>query len=102
MAINPDVVAAQMEGSIGMGISAILDEEVTLTEGRVDQRNFDHYAPMRIGDMPEVTVRIIPSANPPTGAGEPGLPPIGPAVANAVFAATGQRLRRAPLTRSLA
>ena len=102
IAINPDVVAAQMEGSIGMGIGAVLDEEVTLTDGMVDQRNYDRYAPMRIGDMPEVSVRIIPSSNPPTGAGEPGLPPIGPAVANAVFAATGRRLRRAPLTRSLA
>ena len=96
IAINPDVVRAQMEGGIGYGLSAALMGEITLKDGRVEQSNFDGYRVLRIGDMPRVEVFIVPSAAPPTGVGEPGTPPVAPAVANALFAATGVRLRRLP------
>lgn len=99
VAINPDNVVAQMEGGLGYGLSAILREEVTLTDGEVDQWNYPDYTPLRITDMPEVEVHIVASTEPPTGIGEPGTPPIGPAVANAVFAATGQRVRELPFSK---
>ena len=98
-AINPDVVRAQMEGGIGFGLAAALWNEVTLVRGRVQQRNFDGYRPLRIGDMPAVEVHIVPSGAAPTGVGEPGVPPIAPAVANAFFQLTGQRVRRLPFAR---
>ncbi|MEL7114409.1 MAG: xanthine dehydrogenase family protein molybdopterin-binding subunit [Pseudomonadota bacterium] len=99
VAINPDNVVAQVEGALGYGLSAILREEITLTDGEVDQWNYPDYMPLRITDMPEVAVHIVPSSEAPTGIGEPGTPPIGPAVANAVFAATGQRIRELPFSR---
>jgi isoquinoline 1-oxidoreductase beta subunit len=98
-AINPDVVRAQMEGGIGYGLAAALWSEVTLVQGRVQQRNFDDYRPLRIDDMPAVEVHIVPSGAAPTGVGEPGLPPIAPAVANALFHLNGQRVRRLPFAR---
>jgi isoquinoline 1-oxidoreductase subunit beta len=98
-AINPDVVRAQMEGGIGYGLAAALWSEVTLVQGRVQQRNFDDYRPLRIDDMPAVEVYIVPSGAAPTGVGEPGVPPIAPAVANALFHLTGQRVRRLPFAR---
>ena len=98
-AINPDVVRAQMEGGIGYGLAAALWSEVTLVQGRVQQRNFDDYRPLRIDDMPTVEVHIVPSGAAPTGVGEPGVPPIAPAVANALFHLTGQRVRRLPFAR---
>jgi isoquinoline 1-oxidoreductase beta subunit len=91
IAINPDIVAAQMEGGIGFGLGAILHSAITLKDGHVEQRNFDSYQVLRISEMPKVEVHIVPSAEAPTGVGEPGVAPIGPAVANAVFAATGKR-----------
>jgi isoquinoline 1-oxidoreductase beta subunit len=98
IAINPDVIRAQMEGGIGFGLGAALRNEITLTDGRVDQRNFDSYEPLRFTDMPKrIDVHIVPSTNPPTGAGEPGVPPIAPAVANALFALTGKPVRKLPL-----
>lgn len=100
IAINPDNVVAQMEGGLGYGLSAVLREEITLTDGEVDQYNYPDYPPLRITDMPEVEVHIVPSSEAPTGIGEPGTPPIGPAVANAVFAATGERVRTLPFSRS--
>jgi isoquinoline 1-oxidoreductase beta subunit len=100
IAVNPDVVRAQMEGGIGYGLGAILKGEITLDHGRVEQTNFDGYDVLRIGEMPAVEVHIVPSTEPPTGVGEPGVPPIGPAVANAVFAATGKRIRVLPLSRN--
>jgi isoquinoline 1-oxidoreductase subunit beta len=100
-AINPDVVRAQMEGGIGYGLAAALWSEVTLMQGRVEQRNFDDYRPLRILDMPAVEVHIVPSGAAPTGVGEPGVPPIAPAVANAFFQLTGQRVRRLPFARLL-
>lgn len=97
IAINPDVVRAQMEGGIGFGLTAALHGAITLKDGVVEQSNFHDYVPLRINEMPAVDVHIVPSGEKPTGVGEPGVPPIAPAVANAVFAATGQRLRSLPL-----
>ncbi|MEM8916579.1 MAG: molybdopterin cofactor-binding domain-containing protein, partial [Pseudomonadota bacterium] len=99
VAVNPDNVRAQVEGGLGYGLSAILREELTLTEGEVDQWNYPDYTPLRISDMPEVEVHIVPSTEAPTGIGEPGTPPIGPAVANAVAKATGTRVRDLPFTK---
>lgn len=101
LAVNPDQVRAQVEGGIGFGLSAILGEEITLTEGQVDQGNYDMYTPLRIDAMPKVEVHILASANPPSGIGEPGVPPIGPAVANAAFKALGKRIRVLPFAKSL-
>ncbi|MDZ5698466.1 xanthine dehydrogenase family protein molybdopterin-binding subunit [Chelativorans sp. M5D2P16] len=100
-AINPDQIRAQMEGGIGFGLGAILQEELTLTGGVVDQENYDTYTPLRIDQMPRVEVHIVPSDEPPTGVGEPGVPPIGPAVANALRAATGETVRKLPITKNL-
>jgi len=97
IAVNPDVIRAQMEGGIGYGLSAALHGAITLKDGRVEQSNFHDYRPLRINEMPQVEVYIVPSSEKPTGVGEPGVPPIAPAVANALAAATGQRLRNLPL-----
>ena len=94
--INPDSVAAQMEGGISHGISATLWGRITFQNGVASVKNFNHYRMVRMRDMPQVTVEIISSTNPPTGAGEPGVPPIGPAIANAYFAHTGTRIRSLP------
>jgi len=99
VAVNPDNIRAQVEGALGYGLSAILREEVTLTNGEVDQLNYPDYTPLRISDMPRVETHIVESTAPPTGIGEPGTPPIGPAVANAVYQATGQRIRALPFAR---
>jgi isoquinoline 1-oxidoreductase beta subunit len=99
--INPDTIRAQLEGGIGFGLSAVMGEEVTLTDGEVDQGNYDRYRPLRIDAMPAVETHLVESREPPTGIGEPGVPPIGPAVANAVYRATGQRLRVLPFTKGL-
>ncbi len=101
VAINPDNIKAQMEGGIGFGLGAILAEELTLTKGVVDQANYDGYTPLRIDAMPEVEVHIVDSTERPTGVGEPGVPPIGPAVANGIFAATGRRVRVLPISKGL-
>ena len=95
--INPAGVAAQVESAVVYGLSAALYGEVTLKEGRVQQSNFDDYEVLRLDAMPKVEVHIVPSGEKSGGVGEPGTPPIAPAVANAVFAATGQRLRKLPL-----
>ena len=80
----------------------VLEGEITLNEGRVVQANFNDYRMLRIGEMPSVEVTIVPSAEKPTGVGEPGVPPIGPAVANAWRALTGERVRHLPFARGLA
>ncbi|MEM9761232.1 MAG: molybdopterin cofactor-binding domain-containing protein [Pseudomonadota bacterium] len=98
--VYPDQIVAQMEGSIGYGLGAIMRNKITFTDGVVDQFNFTDYEPTRMSDMPDVEVHIVPSAEPPSGVGEPGVPPIGPAVANAIFAATGKRIDRLPMTDS--
>ncbi len=96
MAINPDNVRAQVEGSVGFALSAALHGEITLKDGVVEQGNFGEYAPIRINEMPQVEVHIVQSAENPTGIGEPGVPPVAPAVANAIAAATGRWLTRLP------
>ncbi len=101
VAVNPDVVRAQMEGAIGFGLGAALWSEITLDEGRVVQSNFHDYRTLRIDEMPKVEVHIVPSAEPPTGVGEPGVPPIAPAVANALFKLTGKPVHRLPFARAL-
>jgi isoquinoline 1-oxidoreductase beta subunit len=100
-AINPDQVKAQIEGGVGFGLGAVLQEELSLTGGKVDQANYDLYTPLRIDQMPRVEVHIVASDAAPTGVGEPGVPPVGPALANAVYAATGKRVRALPLSKGL-
>jgi isoquinoline 1-oxidoreductase beta subunit len=95
-AINPDIVAAQMEGGIGFGLGAVLYGQITLKDGRVEQDNFNSYRVLRMNEMPKVEVYVVPSAEAPTGVGEPGVAPVGPAVANAIFAATGKRIHVLP------
>ena len=94
--INPDVITAQMEGGIGFGLGAVLYGAITLKDGRVEQDNFNSYRVLRMNEMPKVEVYVVPSAEPPTGVGEPGVAPVGPAVANAIFAATGKRIHMLP------
>jgi isoquinoline 1-oxidoreductase beta subunit len=98
-AINPDNIRSQVEGGVGFALSSLY-EEITLKDGRVEQGNFDGFPLLRIADMPKVEVHIVPSAAPPTGIGEPGVPPLAPAVANAIAAATGKRLRNLPFNTS--
>ena len=101
VAVNPDQVVAQMQGGIGFGLGAIQAEEITLNGGEVEQANYDTYTPLRINQMPVVEVHIVPSDAAPTGAGEPGVPPIGPALANAIHAATKKRIRVLPMAKGL-
>jgi len=96
VAVNPDVIRAQMEGGIGFGLSPLMLSEITLDKSQAQQKNFDAYKVIRIQHMPEIEVHIVPSAEAPTGVGEPGTPVVAPAVANALFAATGKRLRKLP------
>jgi isoquinoline 1-oxidoreductase subunit beta len=95
--VNPDIVRSQMEGGIAYGLGAALYGAITLEGGVVRQANFDSYRTLRMSDMPVVEVHVVPSTEKPTGVGEPGLPPIAPAVANAIAAATGKPVRRLPL-----
>ena len=95
-AINPDNVRAQVEGGVGFALSAALHGKITLKDGQVEQGNFDGFPLLRMSEMPIVEVHIVPSAAAPTGIGEPGVPPLAPAVANAITAATGKRLRQLP------
>jgi isoquinoline 1-oxidoreductase beta subunit len=95
--VNPAGVRAQLESAVVFGLSAALYGELTFKEGRVEQSNFHDYPVLRLFEMPQVDVYLLESGNDPGGAGEPGTPPIAPAVANAVFAATGKRFRRLPL-----
>ncbi|OGA47554.1 MAG: hypothetical protein A3G24_14325 [Betaproteobacteria bacterium RIFCSPLOWO2_12_FULL_62_13] len=96
--VNPDNVRSQVEGSVGFALSAALHGAITLKDGVVEQSNFHDYAPIRINEMPKVEVHIVPSAEKPTGIGEPGVPPVAPAVVNAIAAATGKRVRRLPIS----
>ena len=98
--INPDTVKAQMEGGIIFGLTAALKTEITLKNGRVEQTNFHDYQMLRMFESPEIEVHIVPSTENPSGVGEPGVPPVAPALANAIFAATGKRVRRLPIRAS--
>jgi isoquinoline 1-oxidoreductase beta subunit len=95
--VNPDGVKAQLEGGIIYGLSAALKGEITLRDGRVEQSNFDNYEILRLDEAPLIEVYFVPSTAPPSGVGEPGFPPIAPAVCNAIFAATGKRIRKLPI-----
>jgi isoquinoline 1-oxidoreductase beta subunit len=95
--VNPDIVKAQMEGGIVFGLTAALYGAITLKDGRVEQGNFHNYPLLRLPEMPQVDVHIVASRERQGGIGEPGVPLIAPAVANAVFAATGKRIRTLPL-----
>ena len=95
--VNPDTVRAQIQGAVIFGITAALHGEVTLKNGRVEQTNFDTYQMLRIDEAPAIEVHIVQSSEPPGGMGEPGTSAIVPAVVNAIFAATGKRLRKLPI-----
>ncbi len=97
IAVNPDVIRAQMESSIGYALTAALTGEITLKDGVVQQGNFDRYPVLRIAEMPIIEVHIVPSAEKPSGIGEPGVPPFTPALVNAIFAATGKHITRLPI-----
>jgi isoquinoline 1-oxidoreductase beta subunit len=99
--INPDVIRAQMDGGLGFGLSAALFDAIDLEDGRVVQSNFHDYRQLRIGEMPKVEIHIMPSSEKPSGVGEPGVPPIAPAVANAWAKLTGERVHDLPFARSL-
>lgn len=101
-AVHPEGVKAQMESAINYGLTAALYGEITFTNGRVDQSNFHDYQILRIHEAPEIEVTIVNSGEPMGGAGEPGTPPIAPAVVNAIYAVTGKRIRRLPITKNLA
>jgi isoquinoline 1-oxidoreductase beta subunit len=98
--INPDQVRAQMEGGIGFGLGAILKSGITLDAGKVAESNYADYDVLRLNEMPKVEVVIVKSDAHPSGAGEPGVPSIGPAVANALHAVTGKRMRKLPFSRN--
>jgi isoquinoline 1-oxidoreductase beta subunit len=98
IAVNPKIVAMQMESGIGYGLSAALSGTVTLTNGRVDQSNFHDYTVLRMKQMPKVHVHIVPSTAAPTGVGEPGTPPVAPALANALTTLSGKPSRVLPLS----
>ena len=96
--VNPDTIEAQMESGIVFGLTAALYGAITFKDGRVEQGNFDDYPLLRLDAMPEIEVHIVPSNETPGGIGEPGVPPIAPAVANALFAVSGARVRSLPMT----
>ncbi|MGC2764446.1 MAG: molybdopterin cofactor-binding domain-containing protein, partial [Candidatus Acidiferrum sp.] len=97
MAVNPDGFRAQMEGGIIFGLSAALHGEITIDHGAVVQQNFPDYDVVRLAECPEIDVHIHESDAPLGGAGEPGIPPVAPAVTNAIFAVTGMRIRELPV-----
>jgi isoquinoline 1-oxidoreductase beta subunit len=95
--VNPEIIRRQIESAIAYGLSAALYGKITLKDGKVEQGNFDSYPVLRMNEMPKVEVYIVPSTENPGGIGEPGLPAAAPAVTNAIFAATGKRIRRLPI-----
>jgi isoquinoline 1-oxidoreductase beta subunit len=97
MYVNPDTIEAQMQSAIVFGLTAALKGAITIDKGRVQQSNFHDYEMLRLAEMPVVEVHIVPSDDAPGGVGEPGTPPIAPAVCNAIFALTGKRIRTLPI-----
>ena len=97
MTVNPEIIRRQIESAIVYGLSAALYGKITFKDGRVEQSNFHDYPVVRIDEMPKVEVHIADSSEPCGGIGEPGLPPLAPAVTNAIFAATGKRVRKLPI-----
>jgi isoquinoline 1-oxidoreductase beta subunit len=100
--VNPDIIVAQMQSGIIFGISGALYGEVTLKDGRVQQHNFSDYRVLRLNEAPVIEVHLVPSSEAPGGMGEPGTSAVMPAIANAVFAATGTRVRKLPISTALA
>jgi len=103
--VNPERIASQMEGAVIMGISLAKYGEIKFKDGKAQQGNFDDYPVVRIDEAPTATlVHIMPPGErtPPSGVGEPGVPPVAPALVNAIFAATGKRLRQMPVGKQLA
>jgi len=98
MFVNPEIIRRQIEGSIAMGLSAALHEQITFKDGKPEQTNFHTYRLLRMPEMPAVEVHILPSTEAPGGIGEPATPPLAPAVVNAIFAATGRRIRALPIS----
>lgn len=101
-AVNPDLVVAQIESGVIFGLSAALDQQITFASGRVQERNFHQFPLLRIHECPKIEVHVVPSTEPPSGVGEPGVPPVAPALCGAIFAATGRRIRRLPVHAALA
>jgi isoquinoline 1-oxidoreductase beta subunit len=97
LVVNPDGVRAQIMGGVTFGLSAALFGAITVEKGAIAQGNFDGYRVLRMNEAPSVEVHLVPSTDSPKGVGEPGVPPIAPAVANAIFAATGKRVRKLPI-----
>jgi isoquinoline 1-oxidoreductase beta subunit len=95
--VNPAIVVQQIESGIVYGLSAALRDEITIDRSRVQQTNFNNYEPLRIDEMPVIETYIVPSTNPPGGIGEASTPAIAPAVTNAIFSATGKRIRKLPI-----
>ena len=97
MTVNPDIIRRQMESAIMYGLTAALHGKISIKDGRIEQGNFDQYPILRMNEAPKVEVHIVASREAPGGVGEPGLPPLAPALVNAIFAATGKRLRKLPI-----
>ena len=95
--MNPDTIQAQLQSGVVFGLSAALYGEISFENGRVKQRNFHDYQMLRMHEMPEVEAHIVPSEEKMGGVGEPGVPPVAPALANAIFGITGKRIRRLPI-----
>ncbi len=95
--VNPLTIEAQMQSGIVFGLTAALKGAITINKGRVEQGNFDDYQMLRMNEMPKIEVHIVASDQPPSGIGEPGTPPIAPAVCNAIFAVTRKRIRQLPI-----
>jgi len=102
LVVNPDIVRAQLQGAAAFGLGAAMHQEITFRNGAVEQGNFHEFEPLRMNEMPDVEVHILASDQPPSGIGEPGVPGVGPAVANAILSATGRPVRVLPFTRGLA
>jgi isoquinoline 1-oxidoreductase beta subunit len=101
IAVHPDGVRAMTEGAVNFGLTAVLTGEITVKDGAVEQSNFHDYRVLRIDQAPAIEVHIVPSVEDPSGVGELGVMLVAPAVANAVFAATGVRVRRLPIDPAL-
>jgi len=97
MTVNPEIIRRQIESAIVFGLSAALYGKISFKDGRVEQGNFHQYPVLRMSEMPKVEVHIVQSSEAPGGMGEPGTPPIAPALTNAIFAATGKRVRTLPV-----
>jgi isoquinoline 1-oxidoreductase beta subunit len=94
--VNPAFIEAQLQSAVTLGLTAALNGEITIRKGRVQESNFDNYTLLTIEEMPVVEAYVVPSMEAPGGVGEPGVPVVAPAVANALFAATGKRIRKLP------